>query len=95
MTEFQAQYQQISGTKKLRSELLKFEEVENYFRQYADNKDGLVKISIDRQTYKDEKGKHAYKLSMHIGDDMITLDKNFQPAAWTNLVDKDVPSIDL
>ena len=70
----------------------KFEEVENYFRQYADNKDGLVKISIDRQTYKDEKGKHAYKLSMHIGDDMITLDKNFQPAAWTNLVDKDVPS---
>lgn len=70
----------------------KFEEVENYFRQYADNKDGLVKISIDRQTYKDEKGQHAYKLSMHIGDDMITLDKNFQPAAWTNLVDKDVPS---
>jgi hypothetical protein len=29
---------------------------------------------------------------MHIGDDMISLDKNFQPAAWTNLVDKDVPS---
>ena len=70
----------------------KWEEVEGYFRQYADNKDGLVKISVDRQNYKDKSGKHAYKLTMHIGDDMITLDKNFTPAAWTNLVDKDVPS---
>lgn len=70
----------------------KWEEVEGYFRQYADNKDGLVKISVDRQNYKDKSGKHAYKLTMHIGDDMITLDKNFTPAAWTNLVDKNVPS---
>ena len=70
----------------------KWEEVEGYFRQYADNKDGLVKISLDRQNYKDKSGKHAYKLTMHIGDDMITLDKNFTPAAWTNLVDKNVPS---
>ena len=70
----------------------KWEEVEGYFREYADNKDGLVKISVDRQNYKDKSGKHAYKLTMHIGDDMITLDKNFTPAAWTNLVDKDVPS---
>ena len=70
----------------------KWEDVEGYFRQYADNKDGLVKISVDRQNYKDQSGKHAYKLTMHIGDDMISLDKNFQPAAWTNLVDKDVPS---
>lgn len=70
----------------------KWEEVEGYFRQYADNKDGLVKISVDRQNYKDKSGKHAYKLTMHIGDDMITLDKNFTPSAWTNLVDKDVPS---
>ena len=70
----------------------KWEQVEGYFRQYADNKDGLVKISLDRQNYKDKSGKHAYKLTMHIGDDMITLDKNFTPAAWTNLVDKNVPS---
>ena len=70
----------------------KWEEVEGYFREYADNKDGLVKISVDRQNYKDKSGKHAYKLTMHIGDDMITLDKNFTPAAWTNLVDKNVPS---
>jgi len=70
----------------------KWEEVEGYFRQYADNKNGLVKISLDRQNYKDKSGKHAYKLSMHIGNVMITLDKNFTPAAWTNLVDKDVPS---
>ena len=70
----------------------KWEEVEGYFRQYADNKDGLVKIALDRQNYKDKSGKHAYKLTMHIGDDMITLDKNFTPAAWSNLVDKNVPS---
>jgi len=70
----------------------KWEDVEGYFKQYADNKDGLVKISVDRQNYKDQSGKHAYKLTMHIGDDMISLDKNFQPAAWTNLVDKNVPS---
>jgi len=70
----------------------KWEEVEGYFRQWADNKDGLVKISVDRQNYKDKSGKHAYKLTMHIGDDMITLDKNFTPSGWTNLVDKNVPS---
>ena len=70
----------------------KFEEVEGYFRQWADNKDGLVKIAIDRQNYKDNTGKHAYKLTMHIGDDMISLDKNFRPAGWTNLVNKEVPS---
>ena len=70
----------------------KWEEVENDFKQWADNKNGFVKIAIDRENYKDKSGKHAYKLTMHIGDDMITLDKNFTPAAWTNLVDKNVPS---
>lgn len=70
----------------------KWEDVEGYFRQWADNKDGLVKIAVDRQNYKDNTGNHAYKLTMHIGDDMISLDKNFKPTAWSNPVDKDVPS---
>ena len=70
----------------------KWEDVEGHFRKWADNKDGLVKIAVDRQNYKDNTGNHAYKLTMHIKDDMISLDKNFKPTAWSNPVDKNVPS---
>ena len=64
----------------------KWEQVEEYFRQWADDKNGLVKIAVDRLNYKDKSGKYSYKLTMHVGDDMISLDKNFQPAAWTPFV---------
>ena len=70
----------------------KWEEVEGYFRQWADNKNGNVKIAIDRNNTKDETGFYSYKLTMHIGDDMVTLDKNYKPTAWTNLTDFEAPS---
>jgi len=70
----------------------KWEDVEGYFRKWADNRNGDIKISLDRNNTKDETGFHSYKLTMHIGDSMISLDKNFRPAAWNNLTDMDAPS---
>ena len=70
----------------------KWEEVEGHLKRYFDDKNDYVKISVDRNNYKDENGRHSYKLSMHIGDEFIALDDNFKPAGWVNLVDKEVPA---
>ena len=69
-----------------------WDNVHDWFKQWADDSEGNVRISIDRMNYKDQHGNHTYKLSMHLGDEMITLDNNFKPTAWTNFDNPDAPS---
>ena len=60
--------------------------------KYFDNKNNEnIKISIDRQTYNDENGKPAYKLTMWSGDLAIPIEGNFKPAGWTNYSKAPIP----
>lgn len=70
-----------------------WENIENNFKKWADNKNGDVKIAVTRNNFKNKtNGKYSYKLTMHEGNEMIVLDKNFEPAGWVDLVNKDVPA---
>ena len=60
--------------------------------KYFDNKNNEnIKISIDRQTYNDENGKAAYKLTMWNGDFAIPIEGNFKPAGWTDYNKATIP----
>ena len=61
------------------------EVVDMYFKQYADNPNGEVKIALDND------GTNNYKLTFHKGADAITLEENFHPHNWMS-IDKDAPA---
>ncbi len=67
------------------------EVVNNYFKPYADNSQGDVKISLDK-TNTLIGGSMGYNLSINKGGDVITLSEPFEPHGWANVIDKDQPS---
>ena len=62
------------------------EVVDKYFKKWADDKQGDVKLSLDND------GANNYKISLVDGADVITLNEPFEPHKWANILDKDAPS---
>ena len=59
--------------------------IDKYFKEYADNPNGNVKIALDND------GTNNYDLTIHKGEDAITLDEKFHPHNWMS-IDKDAPA---
>ncbi len=62
------------------------EVIDRYFKPYADNNNGPIKLALDND------GTNNYKLTIHAGADAITLQENFEPHRWDSVIDKDAPS---
>ena len=59
-----------------------WDDVQKMLNLYFDDKQGKVKIAIDKQSFNDANGFPAYELSIWEEDYVITLDGNFKPAGW-------------
>ena len=59
-----------------------WDDIEKMLNLNFDDKQGKVKIAIDKQSFNDANGLPAYQLSIWEEDFVISLDGNFKPAGW-------------